>query len=60
MTVTERSFAAERLRHGGFFTSSLTGIAPIESLDGKRCAPPSPEFLALRELYRAEARGEGR
>ena len=60
MTVAERSFSADRLRGGGFFTSSLTGIAPIESLDGKRCAPPSPEFLALRELYLSEARAAER
>jgi hypothetical protein len=56
MTVAERSFSADRLRDGGFFTSSLTGIAPIESLDGKRCAPPSHEFLLLQELYAAEVR----
>jgi branched-subunit amino acid aminotransferase/4-amino-4-deoxychorismate lyase len=60
MRVTERSFSADRLRDGGFFTSSLTGIAPIESLDGKRCAPASSEFLALRELYLTEARAGGR
>ncbi len=58
--VNERSFAAGRLREGGFFTSSLTGIAPIESLDGVRCAPPPPEFFALRELYRAAIAGEDR
>jgi branched-subunit amino acid aminotransferase/4-amino-4-deoxychorismate lyase len=56
MTLTERSFSADRLRDGGFFTSSLTGIAPIESLDGKLCAPATPELLALRELYLTEAR----
>jgi branched-subunit amino acid aminotransferase/4-amino-4-deoxychorismate lyase len=59
MTVTERSFSADRLRDGGFFTSSLTGIAPIESLDGRRCAPPGDEFRALRELYLSEARARG-
>jgi branched-subunit amino acid aminotransferase/4-amino-4-deoxychorismate lyase len=60
MTVSERSFSAARLRDGGFFTSSLTGIAPIESLDGKRCASPPREFSALRELYLTEAREEDR
>lgn len=59
MAIAERSFFADRLRGGGFFTSSLTGIAPIESLDGKRCAPPSSEFLALRALYLSEARAAG-
>ena len=55
LTVEERSFAAERLCRGGFFTSSLTGIAPIESLEGKRCAPPPPSLSTLRELYRDAA-----
>jgi branched-subunit amino acid aminotransferase/4-amino-4-deoxychorismate lyase len=57
--VAERSFFADRLRDGGFFTSSLTGIAPIESLDGRRCAPAGPELLSLRELYLSEARARG-
>ncbi len=55
LTVEERSFAAERLCGGGFFTSSLTGVAPIESLDGRRCAPPSPVLAELRALYRQTA-----
>jgi D-alanine transaminase len=55
LTVEERSFGAERLCRGGFFTSSLTGIAPIESLDGERCAPPPPALSRLRELYREAA-----
>jgi branched-subunit amino acid aminotransferase/4-amino-4-deoxychorismate lyase len=53
--VSQRSFPAECLGEGGFFTSSLTGVAPIESLDGKPCAPPPPEFFALRDLYRKES-----
>ena len=55
LAVGERSFAAERLRLGGFFTSSLTGIAPIESLDGARCAPPARILADLEALYREEA-----
>jgi len=54
-SIEERSFAAERLCRGGFFTSSLTGVAPIESLDGKACAPPSPVLSELRKLYREAA-----
>jgi len=57
--IAERSFSAERLRGGGFFTSSLTGVAPIESLDGERSAPPPAEFFSLRDLYLTEARARG-
>ena len=60
LEVRERSFAADRLRGGGFFTSSLTGVAPIESLNGLACAPPSLPFNALRELYREAVSREGR
>ena len=61
MRVAERSFAAAQLTGGGFFTSSLTGIAAIESLDGRPCAPAPRVLLDLRELYREEARrGDGR
>jgi branched-subunit amino acid aminotransferase/4-amino-4-deoxychorismate lyase len=55
ISVEERSFAAGRLCRGGFFTSSLTGIAAIESLDGKPCAAASPALSALRDLYREAA-----
>jgi len=55
LSIAERSFSSERLCRGGFFTSSLTGIAPIESLDGKPCAPPSPALSGLRKLYREAA-----
>ena len=61
MRVAESSFSADRLIRGGFFTSSLTGIAPIESLDGRACAPAPRVLLDLRELYLDEAkRGDGR
>jgi branched-subunit amino acid aminotransferase/4-amino-4-deoxychorismate lyase len=55
LAIEERSFPAVRLRRGGFFTSSLTGIAPIESLDGVKCAPPPPILAELRALYRRTA-----
>ena len=55
LAVEERSFSSERLCRGGFFTSSLTGIAPIESLDGERCARPAPVLADLRALYREAA-----
>ena len=55
LSVEERSFSPERLRGGAFFTSSLTGIAPIESLDGVPCAPPAPALAELRALYRRSA-----
>lgn len=54
--VEERSFSASRLREGAFLTSSLTGIAWLEKLDGKRCAPPGDLFSKLRQLYLDEVR----
>ena len=51
LRVSERPFAAPRLEAGGFFTSSLTGIAAIESLDGRPCAPAPRVLRDLQDLY---------
>lgn len=53
--IREMPVSLERLLGGSFVTGSLTGIAPILTLDGKRCAPPPPELSLLRELYREDA-----
>lgn len=50
---------ASRLLEGGFVTASLTGLAPVVALDGKRCAPPPRAFADLREIYREDALAGG-
>ena len=55
LRIREKPVRLVDLRGGGFVTGSLTGIAPILTLDGKRCAPPPPELALLRELYREDA-----
>ena len=56
LSVHEGMFGADRLRGGAFLTSSLTGIAPLEKLDGKLCVPPGPAFERLRALYLDDVR----
>jgi branched-chain amino acid aminotransferase len=56
LVVEEGTFSAARLRRGAFLTSSLTGVAPLEKLDGKPCVPPGPAFERLRALYADEVR----
>ncbi len=51
LSVEERAFSSSRLLGGAFLTSSLTGIAPLQTLDGKKCASPGPAFARLRALY---------
>ncbi|MGH9442549.1 MAG: aminotransferase class IV [Thermoanaerobaculia bacterium] len=51
LSVEERPFRASRLFGGAFLTSSLTGIAPLATLDGRRCEPPGEAFMRLRGLY---------
>jgi 4-amino-4-deoxychorismate lyase len=58
LTLRETLFPAGRLREGAFLTASLTGLAPLVSLDGRRCLPPGPGFERLRDLYLADARRE--
>jgi len=56
LRVAERCFPAGRLESGGFFTSSLTGIAAIESIDGRPCAPAPRVLRDLQALYDEETR----
>jgi len=51
LSVEEAAFSAARLLGGAFLTSSLTGIAPLQTLDGKKCASPGRGFARLRALY---------
>ncbi len=51
----EAPLPVEELRGGSFVTGSLTGLAPILTLDGRRCAPPPRELADLRGLYREDA-----
>jgi branched-subunit amino acid aminotransferase/4-amino-4-deoxychorismate lyase len=51
--VVERPIELSALLGGGFVTASLTGLAPIESIDGSRCATPGDRFERLLTLYRA-------
>ena len=46
----------EELRNGSFLTSSLTGLAPIEFIDGIRCEPPGAAFAKLRRLWHRRVR----
>jgi len=50
LTVEERPPAAAELRAGGFFTGSLTTIAPLRMLDGEPCAIAGVA-LDLARLY---------
>lgn len=56
LSVKEEAFSAARLTDGAFLTSSLTGIAPLQTLDGKKCAFPGEGFARLRALYRDSVR----
>jgi branched-subunit amino acid aminotransferase/4-amino-4-deoxychorismate lyase len=50
--VVYRAPTVDELRNGSFLTSSLTGLAPITTVDGVRCAPPSATFASLVERRR--------
>lgn len=52
ITLNKTPFAPPRMLQGAFVSSSLTGLAPIVALDGKRCETPGREFTSLRELYK--------
>jgi branched-subunit amino acid aminotransferase/4-amino-4-deoxychorismate lyase len=52
--VVERAPTVDALRKGAFVTGSLTTLAPLEELDGARCASPGPIFERLSRLYRDE------
>lgn len=51
LRVEERPPTADDIRRGGFFTGSLTPLAPIRTLDGEDCAPPGETFTELARLY---------
>ena len=55
LTVVERAPSMEELRRGGFFTSSLTTLAPIRRIDGIACAAPGTTFTKLRRDYQRSA-----
>jgi len=57
LTVVERPLALAALRKGGFVTASLTGLAPIVSIDGIRCRQPGARFEELRRIYAARIAG---
>jgi branched-chain amino acid aminotransferase len=49
--VVERAPSIEELRAGSFFTSSLTMLAPIRTIDGLACRAPSSAFATMRRMY---------
>ncbi len=51
LRVEERAPTADDIRRGGFFTGSLTTLAPIRTLDGDTCAPPGETYTELARLY---------
>ncbi|HET8774148.1 MAG TPA: aminotransferase class IV [Thermoanaerobaculia bacterium] len=51
LRVEERPPTVDDLRGGGFFTGSLTTLAPIRTLDGEACAPPGETYTELARLY---------
>jgi branched-subunit amino acid aminotransferase/4-amino-4-deoxychorismate lyase len=51
LSIEERAPAADDIRRGGFFTGSLTTLAPIRTLDGDACAPPGETYTELARLY---------
>ncbi|MFL6248136.1 MAG: aminotransferase class IV [Thermoanaerobaculia bacterium] len=57
--VVYRPPTVDELRNGSFLTSSLTGLAPITTVDGLRCAPPGPVFARLREAFGTPASRAG-
>lgn len=56
LEVIERAPTIDELRNGAFLTSSLTLLAPIQSLDGVACRRPGAAFATLRRAYRAFSR----
>lgn len=50
-TIVERPVPLAALLGGGFATASITGLAPILTVDGRRCAAPRSSFERLRRLY---------
>jgi branched-chain amino acid aminotransferase len=51
LQIEERPPHADELRDGGFFTGSLTTLAPIRVLDGQACAPPGDAYAELARRY---------
>jgi para-aminobenzoate synthetase / 4-amino-4-deoxychorismate lyase len=54
LRIEERAPTASDVRHGAFFTGSLTTLAPIKLLDGRPCAMPGPAYAELSEMFRRE------
>lgn len=54
ITLNKTLFAPPRMLQGSFLSSSLAGIVPVITMDGKKCDPPGREFVELRELYRQD------
>jgi len=52
LSLEERPPEVSEILEGGFFTGSLTKIAPIRSLDGRPCALPGEAFGELVRRYR--------
>jgi branched-subunit amino acid aminotransferase/4-amino-4-deoxychorismate lyase len=50
--VIERAPTVAELRAGGFLTSSLTLLAPLQVLDAEPCNPPGAVFDALLNAWR--------
>jgi branched-subunit amino acid aminotransferase/4-amino-4-deoxychorismate lyase len=50
LNVIERPPTIEELEGGSFLTSSLTLLAPIRRIDGRRCMAPGRVFGSLRRL----------
>jgi branched-subunit amino acid aminotransferase/4-amino-4-deoxychorismate lyase len=57
LRIEERAPTADDIRNGGFFTGSLTKLAPIRTLDGHLCAPPGDAYSELARLYTTKCSG---
>jgi 4-amino-4-deoxychorismate lyase len=57
LAIRETGVSVEALTRGGFLSASVTGLAPLISLNGRKCPPPDRAFRDLRELYLGEAAG---
>jgi branched-subunit amino acid aminotransferase/4-amino-4-deoxychorismate lyase len=55
LSAGEKAFRVDDFA-SGFITASLTGLAPLVSVDGRRCKPPGPGFEKLRRIYLEAAR----